>query len=197
MGDTLFHLSTLQAARCMQTDADNGGIPFVGPSNKTLPINGIALADGTEVVLDEVNANALNDAGIVTAINSDGWRSWGNRTACYPSNTDPAFAFIPTSRMRVWNTTVIILSHKKQVDDPTNRRLIDNVVDSENDRLNGLAARSALLGGRVSFDEALNPISSLADGQCVYTFKWAPPTPAQGHTFRVEYDVTYYGKLFA
>lgn len=197
LGGVLYHMSTLLAARCMQTDADNDGIPYVSPSNKTLPIDGIALSDGTEVVLDEVAANTLNDAGIVTAINSDGWRAWGNRTAAYPGSTDPADTFIPLARMRVWNTAVLILSHKSRVDNPMNRRQIEGVVASENLRLNGLTAKGAILGGRVEFREELNSVANLLDGQAVYSFLWAPPTPMQGVTFNVEFDVTYLSSLFA
>jgi phage tail sheath protein FI len=196
LGGVLYNMSTLMAARCMTTDANNGGIPYESPSNKTLPIDGIALADGTEVVLDEVAANTLNDAGIVTAINSSGWRAWGNRTAAYPGSTDPADTFIPLARMRVWNTAVIILSHKQRVDNPMNLRQIEAVVDSENIRLNSLTASGALLGGRVEFRKEKNTIESMTNGQAVYTFLWAPPTPMQGITFQVEYDVTYSATLF-
>ena len=196
LGGVLYHLSTLFAARCMATDAANDGVPCESPSNKTLPIDGIALADGTEVVLDDVAANSLNDQGIGTALNSSGWKAWGNRTAAYPASTDPADTFIPLARMRVWNTSVLILSHKQRVDSPMNRRQIEGVVDSENIRLNGLYAAGKILGGRVEFREELNPPTSLMDGQAVYSFLWSPPPPMQGITFNVEVDTSYLATLF-
>jgi phage tail sheath protein FI len=196
LGDVLYHLSTLIAARCMTTDADNTGTPCESPSNKRLPIDGIALADGTEVVLDDVAANSLNDQGITTAINSSGWRAWGNRTAAYPASTDPADTFINFARMRVWNTGVLVLSHKQKVDNNLNRRQIESVVDSENIRLNGLAASGKLLGGRVEFREENNPVTNLLDGQAVYSFLWSPPPPMQGITFNVEVDTSYLATLF-
>ena len=33
-------------------------------------------------------ANMLNGQGIVTAINDNGWKAWGNNTAAYPGTTD-------------------------------------------------------------------------------------------------------------
>jgi len=198
LGDTLYHLSTLTAARAMQTDADNDGIPYESPSNKTLPIDSIALADGTEVILDTVAAASLNAQGIVTALNFiGGWVLWGNRTGAYPGTTDPADAFIPFVRMRAWNRQVIVLSHWQRVDDPMNRRKIESVVDSENIRLNALAARGFLLGGRLEFRPELNPTTSLLDGQVVYSMMWMPPPPMEGITFNVEVDPSYLSTLFA
>jgi len=198
LGDTLYHLSTLTAARAMRTDADNDGIPYESPSNKAIPIDSLALSDGTEVVLDPIAAEALNGQGIVTALNFiGGWRLWGNRTAAYPANTDPADAFIPFVRMRAWNTSVIVLSHWQRVDNPMNRRKIESVVDSENIRLNALAGRGFILGARVELREELNPVISLLDGQVIYSVSWMPPPPMSGITFNVEVDPSYLSTLFA
>jgi phage tail sheath protein FI len=198
LGDTLYHLSTLTAARALQTDADNDGLPFETPSNKALPIDGIALADGTEVILGKDAADSLDDQGIVTALNFiGGWRLWGNHTAVYPASTDPADALIQFVRMRAWYGTSLVLSHWQRVDSPANRRQIESVVDSENIRLNGLQAAGAILGARVSFDEDLNPITSLLDGRCVYSVRWMPAPAMSAITFNVEVDPTYLSTLFA
>jgi|WetSurMetagenome_2_1015567.scaffolds.fasta_scaffold01576_4 uncharacterized protein len=198
LGDTLYHLSTLTAARAMQTDADNDGIPYESPSNKTLPIDSLVLADGTEVILDTVAAASLNAQGIVTALNFiGGWVLWGNRTGAYPGNTDPADAFIPFVRMRAWNRSVLVLSHWQRVDDPMNRRKLESVVDSENIRLNALAGRGFLLGARVELRAELNPVTDLLDGQVTYSVSWMPPPPMEGITFNVEVDPSYLSTLFA
>jgi phage tail sheath protein FI len=198
LGDTLYHLSTLTAARAMQTDADNDGIPYESPSNKNIPIDSLALSNGTEVVLDTVAAASLNSQGIVTALNFiGGWKLWGNRTAVYPGNTDPADAFIPLARMRAWNTGVIVLSHWQRVDNPMNRRKIEAVVDTENIRMNALAARGFIIGARVEFREEDNPVTGLLDGQAVYAVSWMPPPPMDGITFNVEVDPSYLASLFA
>ena len=60
----------------------------------------MVLAGGTEVPLTLPNAEYLNSQGIVTGLNFiGGLRAFGNRTACYPANTDPKDAFIPIRRM--------------------------------------------------------------------------------------------------
>lgn len=198
LGGVLYHLSTLTAARAMRTDADNAGIPHESPSNKSLPIDSLALTDGTEVVLDSVGAAALNAQGIVTALNFiGGWVLWGNRTGAYPGNTDPADAFIPFVRMRAWNRSVLVLSHWQRVDDPMNRRKLEAVVDSENIRLNALTARGFLIGARVELREELNPVTALLDGQVTYSIAWMPPPPMEGITFNVEVDPSYLANLFS
>lgn len=198
LGDTLYHLSTLAAARAMQTDADNDGIPYESPSNKAIPIDSLALSNGTEVVLDPVAAEALNAQGIVTALNFiGGWVLWGNRTAAYPANTDPADAFINFTRMRAWNQAVIVQSHWKRVDNAMDRRKIDSVLDSENIRLNALAGRGNILGGRLELREELNPVTELLDGHVTYSMNWMVPPPMNAITFNVEVDPSYLSTLFA
>ena len=128
-------------------DSGNGDIPYESPSNKSMQITGTCLADGTEVILGPDEANYLNGQGIVTALNFiGGWKAWGNRTACYPSNTDPKDAFISIRRMFNWHAQTFIQTYWAKVDKPINKRLIQTVVDSENIRLNGLVAQGSSSG---------------------------------------------------
>ena len=60
------------------TDAINDDVPNLSPSNKMAKITGLVLDDGTEVTLDQNQANLLNSQGVITAINVNGWRTWGN-----------------------------------------------------------------------------------------------------------------------
>lgn len=198
LGGVLYHLSTLTAARAMRTDADNDGIPYESPSNKSLPIDSIALDDGTEVILSPDAAGSLNDQGIVTALNFvSGWRLWGNRTGAYPGNTDPADAFIPFVRMRAWNKAVLVLSHWQRVDNPMNRRKLEATVDSENIRLNALSGRGFIIGARVYLDPNLNQSTDLLDGKVTYSVAWMPPPPQDEIVFQVEIDPSYLSTLFA
>jgi phage tail sheath protein FI len=192
-----YHLSTLAAARCMRTDADNEGVPYESPSNKNIPINAAVLEDGTEIVLDTLAAAALNGEGIVTALNFiGGWVLWGNRTGAYPGSTDPKDTFIPIRRMFNWNTSSLVLSYWQKVDNPLNRRLIETVVDSENIRLNGLAARQFILGGRVEFREDENPTTDLIDGIVRFHQYFTPPAPAEQISWITEFDPEYVNTLF-
>ena len=198
LGDVLYHLSTHLMGVIAQTDSANDDIPYVSPSNKAIQINGTCLADGTEVVLGPEQANYLNGQGIVTALNFiGGWKSWGNRTGCYPGNTDAKDAFICIRRMFNWHAQTFIRTYWAKVDAPINKRLIQTVLDSENIRLNGLTARGALLGGRVEFQEEENPTTNLLDGIIRFHTYLTPPTPARVIEDVIEYDPSYFSALFS
>ena len=104
VGDKIYHYSAVFAALTAYTDASNGDVPYESPSNKDLRITATVLADGTEVVLDQQQANdALNANGIITAINQEGFRSWGNSTAAYPATTDPKDRWLAVRRFFNWD----------------------------------------------------------------------------------------------
>ena len=89
VGEVVYSGSALAAALTAYTDAVNADTPNVSPSNKTLAISAACLADGTEVVLDQEQANTVNGFGVATFLNMSGFRLWGNNTAAYRGNTDP------------------------------------------------------------------------------------------------------------
>ena len=92
------------------------------------------LEDGTEVTLDQPQANLLNGQGIITAINDSGWKSWGNNTACYPANTDPKDRWFSVRRFLSWAANSFILTYFSKVDSPANKRLIEAIVDANRTR---------------------------------------------------------------
>lgn len=192
LGDKKFHMSTQLAGLMAQVDTANGGIPFESPSNKSFQADGLCLEDGTEVILTLEQANILNANGIVTALNFiGGWKCWGNYTACYPASTDVKDYFIPISRMFGWVTNTLIKTFWSVLDKPMNRRLIDTIVDSANIWLAGLVGSGYLLGARVEFSEAENPLSNLMAGIIKLHVYITPPSPAQEIDFVLEYDASY------
>jgi phage tail sheath protein FI len=197
LGDETYHLSTQFAGLACKVDGDNDDIPYVSPSNKSLQADSAVIDDGSEVTLDPSQAAYLNGEGIVTALNFiGGWKLWGNRTGAYPGSTDVKDTFIPVRRMFNWVNNTIILTFWQKVDDPTNKRLIDTVVDSLNIWLNGLTARGALLGGRVEFQQDENPATDLLNGIVRFHVYQTPPTPAEDIEFVLEFDVNYLNALF-
>lgn len=197
MGDGIYHMSTHVLGVMATVDSNNGDIPYESPSNKAMQITGLCLEDGTEVILGNDEANYLNGQGVVTALNFiGGWKCWGNRTACYPSDTDAKDAFIPIRRMFNWQAQTFIQTYWAKVDKPINKRLIQTVVDSENVRLNGLVAQGVLLGARVEFREDENPTTNLLDGIIKFHTYFTPPTPAREIDNVIEYDPAYFETLF-
>lgn len=198
LGTSKYHLMTQLASLMNYTDSQHDDIPYYSPSNKSLQADGACLADGTEVFLNNAQAAYLNGQGIITAINFiGGWKAWGNRSTAYPSNTDVKDTFITNRRMFNWVGNTLITTFWSKIDDPTNKRLIETVVDSANIWLNGLTAKGALLGGRVEYREDENTKTDVMDGKIHFHVYITPPAPAREIDFIQEYDPDYISALFA
>lgn len=190
IGEKVYHLSALVSALLANTDAKNDDVPYRSPSNLSLGITGLCLADGTEVVLDQMQANTVNSYGVVTALNMNGFKAWGNNTAAYPSSTDPKDRWIACRRMFTWWGNTLIQTYAQKVDNPMNTRLIENIVDSENIRGNGFVARGYVAGASVEFNAAENPTTDLLNGIIRFNVKLAPYVPAETINFVLEFDTT-------
>nr|WP_287412733.1 phage tail sheath family protein [Pseudodesulfovibrio sp.] len=196
LGDMTFHGSTQLAGRICLTDADNDDVPYVSPSNKRLKTTG-AKVNGVDLYLGLEQAEYLNGQGVVVPFNFDGgWKLYGNRTAAYPSNTDPKDAFIATRRFFNWHGNTFILTYWQLLDNPTNRRQIETIVDSEQIRLNGFTQREYILGGRIAFLEDENPTTDLIDGITRFHTYIGHPVPNRVIENILEFDASYYSVLF-
>jgi phage tail sheath protein FI len=196
LGGVEYWMSSHLAGLIAQVDADNDDIPYKSPSNKRFQIDSV-LANGSEVFLTLEQANLLNSNGVVTALNwIGGWKCWGNRTGAYPAVTDVKDSFIPIRRMFNWIANTVVTTYWQKVDFPLNRRLVDTVVDSTNIWLNGLAARGAILAGRLEFNADENPSTDLMDGIIRLHLYVTPPSPAREIDFILEYDPDALETLF-
>lgn len=188
IGEKVLSYSAVYAAMVAYTDAKNDDVPNLSPSNYLINVTGAVLADGTEVVMDEVQANMLNGKGIVTIISGNGYRSWGNNTACYPEVTDPKDRWISSRRFFTWWGNMFILTYKSKVDSPSDYRLIESIVDSENIRGNSYVAQNKCAGARIEFSEEENPIESVLEGKLLFRQYLAPYTPAEDILNILEFD---------
>lgn len=194
----VYHISTQLAALMAKVDGDNGGVPYESPSNKALSTTGMVLTGGAEVPLTLPNAEYLNSQGIVSGLNFiGGLRAFGNRTACYPANTDPKDAFIPIRRMMCWISNTIVQTCWQRLDKPLNRRQVQTITNTLQVWLNGLVAREYLIAGTIEFREDENPITDLSDGISRFHVTVTPPSPNRDIEFIVEYDPTALSALFS
>ena len=196
LGDVVYSGSALAASLTAYTDAVNGDIPNVSPSNKTLAIGAICLADGTEIMLDQTQANTVNGFGVATFLNMNGFRLWGNNTACYPGNTDPKDRWFSVRRFFCWTGNTFILTYFQKVDNPTNPRLIEAIVDSENVRGNSFVARDICARYEITFSEDENPTTDLLNGKITFHQYLTPYVPAEDIENILEFDPDALSKLF-
>ena len=198
LGDDIFHLSTQIIGLINSVDSENEDTPYVSPSNHLLQMNACINSAGKEIYLGLEEANLLNGEGIVTALNwSGGWRAWGNRTGAYPFNTDVKDCFIAVKRMFDWIQNDFITTFWQEVDAPMTVRLIRRIVNSYNVRLNGLAAREMILGGRIDFLQSENPVTDLLGGITRFHLHYSPPVPGEEIVGIVEFDPEYMQTLFS
>lgn len=188
VGTKQYAYSAIFGALTAYTDASNDDVPNLSPSNKLIGITGLCLEDGTEVTLDQPQANLLNGQGIITAINDSGWKSWGNNTACYPANTDPKDRWFCCRRFFSWWGNSFILTYKQKVDEPGNYRLIESIVDSENIRGNSYVSQGKCARARIEFSEDENPVTDILNGKIQLHQYLAPYVPAEDILNILEFD---------
>ena len=168
----------------------NNGYWF-SPSNKEIKgIVGIERNISAAINDASTDANLLNEKGIVTIFNSfgTGFRTWGNRSAAFPTSTAPS-NFIAVQRTADIINESIELAMLQFVDQPITNGVIDSIRESVNSFLRTLISRGALVDGVCTYDVSLNPPVQVAAGQLVFSLNIMPPTPAERITFNSFVDI--------
>ena len=190
VGEYIFDYSVIACGVMARVDADNGGCPYESPSNKSIPITGLCVKDGTEVNLSIQQADTVSyAAGVVTALNFDGWVLWGNYTGCWPASSDVSDYFICTNRMMDYVCNTFVNTYWSSLDRPLKRVHIDAIVNSFNAWLAGLTHDGKLYGGQIRYEAASNPTANLLAGKFRLDTHMASPVPAQQIDMHVEFDV--------
>lgn len=170
---------------------DNNLGYWFSPSNKEIKgIVGLERNISASVNDASTDANSLNEVGITTVFNSfgTGLRTWGNRSAAFPSSTSPT-TFISVRRTADIIDESVELASLQFVDLPINNGLIDSVRESVNSFIRTLIGRGALVDGECIYNPDLNPPTQIAAGQIVFTINMMPPTAAERITFNRFIDI--------
>lgn len=190
VGSKRLYMSAIMAALTQQLDAANDDVPYLSPSNKASGVSATVLGDvsETEILLDQNQANTVNSFGVTTMLNVNGFKSWGNNSCAYPSTTDPKDRWFACRRFFTWAGNSFILTYFQKVDDPMNRRLIENIVDSANITGNGYVARGYCAAYRVEYLADENPVTDILNGKITFHQFLAPYTPAEDIEDVLEFD---------
>lgn len=139
----------------------------------------------------DCEVNQLNAAGIVTTINFNGLRAFGNRSTAYPSKSD-VMTFIS------WRRTMDMIEEAiekfamqfldrpmfTQPDDYANT-LVGRVAESVNDYLRDKVGES-LVFGECFIKEEQNPLGNLMQGKIKFHYKATPCMAMESITFEAE-----------
>ena len=164
---------------------DNDRGYWWSPSNNEIKgITGVERRLSAMINDPTTEVNLLNENGIVTLFNSfgTGLRTWGNRSAAWPTVTHPK-NFINVRRTADVIHESIEYSMLQFIDRPINQALIDDIRESVNAFMRTLVGRGALIDGTCLYDPAKNEATQLALGHIVFDIEFMPPTPAERITF--------------
>jgi phage tail sheath protein FI len=142
-------------------------------------------------------ANQLNASGFVTAVRGygTGFLAWGNRSAAWPTDTDPK-SFICVRVVADVLHEAVERAMLPYVDKPLNRAILDAVRESVNAYLTTLIRQGALVGGECTWTPADNPESELALGHAAFQLSFMPPTPMEEVTFTSTVDTAWLSNLY-
>lgn len=142
--------------------------------------------------------NMLNEVGIMTVFNSfgSGYRTWGNRSAAYPTVTHPK-NFINVRRTADVVDESIEYYTLQFIDKVINDALIDAIINASNAFIRTLIGRGALIGGECWFDKDQNPDIEMADGHLTFERDILPPSPAERISYRSSINIELYGSVAA
>ncbi len=192
IGGYLYDYSVVVCGKIAEVDQANGDCPYESPSNKSIPISGCVNKAGEEIALSPPQADVVSyNAGVVTAINFDGWKLWGNYTGCWPKSNDVARYFICTNRTHDWICNTFITLFWTRLDGVLTRVKIDAIVNSFNSWLNGLTHDEKIYGGEIQYVPENNPTADLIGGIIRLDTKEASPVPMQKIDMHTEFDVNY------
>ena len=187
----LASLSTVIAGAWSRRDQENGY--WWSGSNLEL-LNVLGVERHIEAMINDPNseANLLNEAGIITVFNSfgTGIRSWGNRSAAWPSNTSQK-NFLNVRRTFDVIMESMELSTLQYLDRPLDNAVIDDILESGNRFLRHQQANGAIAGGKVWLNKDLNPPESLANGHLIPSVEFAPYSPLERVTYQSEINIEY------
>ncbi len=194
-GEVLIPYSAFKAG--LRAAVDNNEGYWVSDSNHE--IKGIL---GTELMITAAindassEANQLNEAGITTVFNGfgTGIRAWGNRSAAFPTNTEPD-NFVAVRRTADIIQESVELACLNFIDQPITQGWIDSVRESVNAFLRTLVGRGAIIDGVCKFIKEDNPPSELAQGHVTFYIDFMPPTPAERITFNSFINIDYLTNL--
>lgn len=203
-----YHISTLAIVEMMRNDIENDGIPMGTCSNKSIKCD--AQYFGNSAVnqgFDILAGNELNAKGITTVVSWNGaYQLWGPHTAGYEAD-DTGNAKADVDMLAIFDSNIRIQEYLlnefqstwgTQVDEPMTIGLKDSILESEQERLDGLVARGALIGNpTVEFSESENSDEDMLNGNFEWKITDTPAPLGKSYTAKVVCTDSGYSALIA
>lgn len=197
----IFHLSTLGMVELMRADYSHDSVPMETCGNKE--IQGIKQYFGAESKnrgFDQQDANELTQNGICTTIAWGGnWVLWGDHTAAYAygGDVDARAIFDVSMRMLFHITNSFQREWSPSIDKPMTLQMRDRILNREQEKLDALVARGALIGTpTVQFLESENSTTDMMNGDFRWDIAATPTPPLKSATVYVAYTDAGFSAYF-
>lgn len=136
--------------------------------------------------------NALNGAGIVTAMNyfGSGYRTWGNRSAAFPTMTT-AHQFIHVRRVLDMIHEAALYYLMDKTDRPATKNFLDDIEEDVDAFLRKKEGDGALYSGRFRFDRTKTTSRDATDGRFYYRLDCMPVGVTERLTVDSYLDISF------
>ena len=188
----IYHLSTLAVVELMRADFSHNSVPMETCGNKAIPIiKQYFGANATNRGFSQQEGKELTQNGISTAVAWGGeWVLWGDHTAAYTygADVDPRAIFDVSMRMLMHITNDFQREWSPRIDEPMTRALKDEIINREQEKLDGYVSTGALLGEpQIVFLESENSTTDIMNGDFRWDIAVTPTPPLKSASVYVAY----------
>ena len=138
-------------------------------------VTGISIDVSWDLQDPATDAGLLNQAGITTLINAQGFRFWGNRTC----SDDPKFVFESATRTAQVLADTIADGHMWAVDKSMYPSLVKDILEGINAKFREMKTGGYVIGASAWYDESANAVASLAGGDLFIDYDYTPVPPLE------------------
>ena len=188
--------AAVRAALMAKSDANYGVPARVGGNIEVPAIQGVVGLKGEEKVLAKIprsSANELSADGICTVRRRGSvYVTWGDHTSAFAGGnvTDELARFENRIRMNAMLKNRWVMKYEPIIDSPLTLQMRNDIINAEQDYLNGLVAIGALIGEpECEFIAESNPIDSIVQGNFTWNIAVTETNPLKYMLARIAFSV--------
>ena len=188
--------AAVRASLMAKADADYGVPARVGGNIEVPAIQGVVGLKGEEKVIAKIprsSANELSADGICTVRRRGSvFITWGDHTSAFTGGnvTDELARFENRIRMNAMLKNRWVMKYDPLIDRPLTLQMRNDVINAEQDYLNGLVAIGALIGEpKCEFIAESNPIDNIVQGNFTWNITVTETNPLKYMLARIAFSV--------
>ena len=188
--------AAVRASLMAKADANYGVPARVGGNIEVPAIQGVVGLKGEEKVIAKIprsSANELSADGICTVRRRGSvYVTWGDHTSAFAGGTvtDELARFENRIRMNAMLKNRWVMKYESIVDSPLTLQMRNDIINAEQDYLNGLVAIGALIGEpKCEFIAESNPIDDIVQGNFTWNIAVTETNPLKYMLARIAFSV--------